>query len=139
MKSNKMNQIILKSVLALLFYTSTSLTYTLLSQSSWVAPESANKITNSIASSNGSIKLGKILYKQYCAICHGDKGKGDGLAGMSLKPRPANFTKEDIQKQSDGAIYWKLTEGKSPMAGYKETLSEKQRWHLVNYIRSLKK
>jgi len=75
----------------------------------------------------------------YCAICHGKKGKGDGVAGMALKPRPADFTKDVIQKQTDGAIYWKLTEGKAPMAAYKETLSEEQRWQLVNFIRSLRK
>jgi mono/diheme cytochrome c family protein len=59
------------------------------------------------------------------------------MAGMALKPRPADFSKDIIQNQTDGAIYWKLTEGKAPMAAYKETLTKEQRWQLVNFIRSL--
>ena len=109
------------------------------SQSEWTAPETADAYNNSYKGNASATTAGKKLYMQFCAICHGNKGKGDGLAGMSLKPRPANFTKEDIQKQSDGAIYWKITEGKPPMAAYKTVLTEEQRWQLVNYIRALAK
>lgn len=108
-------------------------------QSSWTAPKSANSLKNPLKADKTATDSGKSLYKLYCAICHGDKGKGDGMAGMSLKPRPANFTKEAFFKQSDGAIYWKLTEGKAPMASYKTVLTEEQRWQLVNYITTLKK
>ena len=105
----------------------------------WVAPSSANNLVNPLAGNPSATVAGKTLYKQFCAICHGDKGKGNGLAGMSLKPRPANFTKADVQKQTDGAIYWKINEGKTPMASYKTTLTEEQRWQLVNYIRTFNK
>lgn len=104
----------------------------------WTAPVSADKIKNPYSGSEKATIAGKKIYSQFCAICHGKKGKGDGMAGMALKPRPADFTKEALQKQTDGAIYWKLTEGKAPMAAYKDLLTEEQRWQLVNYIRSLK-
>ena len=55
----------------------------------------------------------------------------------NLKPRPGNFTKDAVQLQTDGAIYWKMTEGRAPMASYKTALTEQQRWQLVNYIRQL--
>ena len=129
----------LKHVLLLIILTAATSWSDLSSQSSWEAPDNANTILNPIETNKGSLKIGKIVYKQYCGICHGNKGKGDGLAGMSLKPRPADFTKESCQVQSDGVLYWKLTEGKAPMAGYKESLTEKQRWHLINYLRTLKK
>lgn len=103
----------------------------------WTAPESADNITNPYKGMETATLAGKKLYTQYCAICHGKKGKGDGLAGMALKPRPANLKKDIVQNQTDGAIYWKLTEGNAPMASYKETLTRKQRWQLVNFIRSL--
>lgn len=103
----------------------------------WTAPESADNITNPYKGMKNATLEGKKLYTQYCAICHGKKGKGDGVAGMALKPRPSNFKKDIVQNQTDGAIYWKLTEGKAPMASYKETLTRKQRWQLVNFIRSL--
>ena len=40
-------------------------------------------------------------------------------------------------QQTDGAIFWKLTEGKTPMPAWGETLSEEQRWSVVNYVRTL--
>ena len=106
-------------------------------QATWTAPASANSLKNPYAGNTTATAEGKTLYKQFCAICHGDKGKGDGLAGMSLKPRPANFTKTAVQSQTDGAIFWKMTEGRPPMASYKTVFTEQQRWQLVNYIRQL--
>lgn len=105
----------------------------------WKAPAITESYKNPFVGNDNATQAGKKLYNQFCAICHGKKGKGDGVAGMALKPRPADFTKDFIQKQSDGAIFWKMTEGKPPMAAYKTTLTEEQRWQLVNYIRSLAK
>lgn len=103
------------------------------------APAPAKKMVNPLKGDAAATKSGKKLYKQMCAICHGDFGRGDGMAGASLTPRPANFTEVGIQGQTDGEIFWKLTEGKSPMAAYKAILKENQRWELVNYIRTFKK
>lgn len=108
-------------------------------QSTWVSPKSADAISNPLKNDQTSIKKGKALFQQLCAVCHGDKGKGDGIASAALIPKPANFTSEKFHNQTDGAVFWKLTEGKAPMASYKESLSETQRWQLVNYLKSLKK
>lgn len=105
----------------------------------WKAPTSVDNIKNPLMGDMKAAEKGKKIYKQMCVICHGDKGKGNGIAGASLNPRPADFTAENIQDQSDGAIYWKLTEGRTPMAAYKDILKEEQRWQLVNYLRTLKK
>ncbi|WP_456376255.1 c-type cytochrome, partial [Lutibacter sp.] len=50
------------------------------------------------------IKEAKKLYASMCVICHGNKGKGDGIAGAALSPKPANFTSKKIQTQTDGAL-----------------------------------
>lgn len=105
----------------------------------WVAPESADSLKNPEQKTEASIENGKTIYKKYCVACHGFKGKGDGIAGASLVPEPANFWKETFQSQSDGAIFWKLSEGKNAMASYKKSLSEKDRWDLVNYLRTFTK
>jgi len=108
-------------------------------QSTWKAPADADKLENPYAGNEKAAAKGKKLYKQLCAICHGVKGKGDGMAGASLTPKPANFTKDVIKGETDGALFWKMSEGNAPMAAYKESLSEDERWVLITYIRTLQK
>ena len=108
-------------------------------QDKWIAPASADKIINPLKDDATAANSGKKLYKVLCSICHGMKGKGDGMGGAGLNPKPANFLTDAVQSQTDGAIFWKITEGRSPMASYKSSIPEKKRWQLVNYIRTLKK
>jgi len=108
-------------------------------KSSWLAPKNADAIENPLKGNTDAIKKAKKLYVSMCVICHGNKGKGDGIAGAALSPKPANFTSKKVQAQTDGALFWKLTNGNAPMAAYKDILSEEQRWQLVNYIRTFKK
>ncbi len=106
---------------------------------SWTAPEAAANKANPVDASEKTIKLGQKIYKKMCWTCHGAEGIGDGPAASVLTPAPANFSTTLFQNQSDGAIYWKLSTGKGSMAGYESSLSEDQRWSLVNYLRTLKK
>jgi len=71
----------------------------------------------------------------YCWSCHGQNGFGDGAAGGALGQRPANFHDRRVKNQSDGALFWKMTNGRGNMPPFKEALSEEQRWQLVSYIR----
>ncbi len=105
----------------------------------WIAPTDADKIINPLRENADAVLQGKKTYLQICIVCHGPKGKGDGIGAIALDPRPANFSAPKVQAQSDGAIYWKITEGRTPMASYKTTLSETQRWQLVNYLRTFNK
>ena len=75
----------------------------------------------------------------YCFSCHGDTGYGDGPAGGSMGIRPANFHDQRVIKQKDGALFWKLTNGKGNMPPFKEALTEEQRWQLIVFIRELGK
>ncbi len=109
------------------------------SDGDWIAPKSADNIKNPLAGDANAAKAGKKLYNQMCAVCHGSKGKGDGMAGVNLKPRPSNLASNKVQSQTDGAIFWKISEGRAPMASYKKAFTETQRWQLVNYIRQLAK
>ena len=74
-----------------------------------------------------------------CVLCHGLKGEGNDEAGLSLERKPANFLALKVITESDCSIFWKITNGKAPMASYDELLSDDQRWKLVNYIRELGK
>jgi mono/diheme cytochrome c family protein len=98
----------------------------------------AQKLKNPIPSDGPSIEEGRKLYLRHCASCHGPSGKGDGsmaLAGGT----PANLTDETWDHgSSDGEIFVVIRDGtSSDMEPYKDRLTEKQMWQLVNYIRSL--
>jgi len=105
----------------------------------WVAPPSAQANKNPITPSATVLKEGKNIYMANCAPCHGDKGKGDGPAAAALNPKPADHTSPVLSRETDGALFWKISEGRTPMPTYKTMLSETQRWELVDYIRSLSK
>lgn len=103
----------------------------------WVAPARAAKKKNPIEASEASFAKGKVVWSKECASCHGDKGKGDGPAVKDLEKKPGDITSAKTQEQSDGALFWKITEGRKPMASYAQTLSEEDRWHVINYLRTL--
>jgi len=105
----------------------------------WIAPKEADNMLNPYSGNEEAAAKGKVTYMQICSVCHGDKGKGDGIAGVSLNPLPSDLTSDIVQSQSDGAIFWKMTNGNPPMAAYKDILSDEQRWQLVTYIRTFKK
>jgi len=105
----------------------------------WIVPKIAENVKNPLAGDAASLADGKTLYIANCGPCHGEKGRGDGLASQGLNPKPADHTSVLVQSQTDGAIFWKLSEGRAPMPGYKKIFSEQQRWGLVNYIRTLAK
>lgn len=101
----------------------------------WKAPASAKGVKNPVDKAAG-VKAGKSLFNTNCAMCHGNTGRGDGPAGAALKPKPENLTGKDVQRQADGELFWKISEGRGAMPPWK-SLSEKDRWSLVHYIRSL--
>ena len=106
-------------------------------QSTWKAPDEANNLTSPFKNKAAAAESGKVFFNAICFVCHGNTGKGDGINAASLERKPADLTSSKVQKQSDGAIFWKITEGNPPMLRFKETLSEEVRWQLVAYVRTL--
>ena len=98
----------------------------------------AQKLKNPLPSDETSVAEGRKIYLRHCASCHGPSGKGDGsmaLAGGT----PSNLADETWDHgSSDGEIFVVIRDGvSSDMESYKDKLTEKQMWQLVNYIRSL--
>jgi mono/diheme cytochrome c family protein len=122
---------------AIVFMSSTEIK--LQQKGEWTAPAAADTIKNPLKGKAETIALGKKTYTTFCVVCHGDKGRGDGIAAGGLNPRPADHSSAKFQKQSDGAIFWKLTSGRPPMASYAKTLTATQRWQVINYMRTLAK
>ena len=103
----------------------------------WKAPARASRKQNPIAADEKSIATGKAMYAQNCLSCHGATGKGDGPAAKDLEKNPGNLANPALWDQTDGALFWKLTEGRKPMPSFDKTLSENDRWNVINYVRTL--
>lgn len=104
----------------------------------WEAPEWADEMQNPRTGEADAITEGEGLYFSYCWSCHGEDGAGRGPASNTIETAPADLTSSAVQQQTDGALYWKMSKGRSDMAPYESVLSKDQRWALVNYIRTLR-
>ena len=106
----------------------------------WLVPEKNKKMKNPVASDKESIAAGKALYVKHCKSCHGAKGLGDGTKAAQLKTKCGDFSSTEFQAQSDGALYYKVSEGRDDMPSFKKKLPvQEDIWSIVNYLRSLKK
>ena len=108
--------------------------------STWkVSPLKAAKAKNPVPAEGraASAQEGRVLYDKECASCHGKAGKGDGPAAAQLTKPATDLTAPDMGKQSEGELFVKLTMGRRPMPSYERTLTEEQRWQVVNFLRVL--
>lgn len=110
----------------------------------WQAPAEAANLTNPVKFTPEAVKIGRELYMQKCADCHGKNGQGNGW--MSSNPKrdgkplpPTNLASQMVQANTDGELFWKITNGRSPMPAHRVRFDDEQRWYIVTFIRSLKK
>lgn len=108
-------------------------------QKPWTVPDAAKNKANPVKSDAASIADGKALYNQHCKSCHGTKGKGDGPKAAQLDTESGDFSLAAFQAQTDGALFYKTSEGRKDMPSYKKKIPEANDiWAVVNYLRTLK-
>jgi len=109
-----------------------------LAQEHWTAPASEKAKKNPLPNDKKVIEQGEKIAQINCVSCHGAKGKGDGVAAVALNPKPADWTAGHVQNETDGELFWKISNGRGPMPPWSH-LPENDRWAVIRYIRSLKK
>ena len=99
----------------------------------WSAPADAAAKTNPLAGKPALAAGGKKIFERECVECHGRDATG------LEKKHSANLLHPTVQAQSDGAIFWKISNG-NPDRGMPSfnKLPELQRWQIVLYLRTLK-
>lgn len=100
-------------------------------------------IKNPLLSTDENKDAGKKLYAIHCVNCHGETGDGAGnlitLADGSDGPYtavPPNY-KTRLTEINDGNIFYSVSYGKGMMGGYGYSLNVKERWQVIQYIKSL--
>ena len=95
------------------------------------------ELVSPIASSEENIAAGAILYGQMCTQCHGAEGKGDGAISRNghIAGIPDYSTK--LKDLPEGKMYHTLQYGKGLMGSHASQLSQKERWLIIEYIKTL--
>ena len=115
------------------------------SKNTWELPADADKTKNPTAATPESIERGKALYldkdKGNCIFCHGETGAGNEANMARLRRKPADLTnKEHMAEATDGELFWKISKGiRGIMPAGERKMTEEERWHVVNYVRTLAK
>jgi mono/diheme cytochrome c family protein len=104
----------------------------------WTIPAKFKTTKNPVAASKESVADGKDLYSKHCKSCHGAKGLGDGPKAATLDVSCSDFSTKKFQAQTDGEMFFQVSEGKGKMPSFKKTIPEdNSRWAIVNYLRTL--
>ncbi|HEY8661025.1 MAG TPA: cytochrome c [Hanamia sp.] len=127
------------------------LSFVLQQDDPWKVPEKYENMKNPVIANDASIKAGKELYVSYCVSCHGKEGKGDGKRAVNLNVPPSDFTSHIFQKQTDGALLYKIYFGHRDMPGFKKRIpgnadviegtfgKTRSPGDLINYLRTFSK
>jgi mono/diheme cytochrome c family protein len=107
-------------------------------QRDWIIPPEAATLRNPMANSVAALGPARAIYRENCAQCHGETGRGDGREAKSHSTLPPDFSEPGrIEKQSDGVLFYKISDGKRPMPSFRSKLTDEQRWQLVTLVREL--
>ncbi len=85
-----------------------------------------------------SLVRGKVLFKENCAGCHGQDGKGYGEEAIKLKLHPPNLAKL-VKEVPNFTFFLSVSQWSGQMPGWKEQYSEIDREDLVNYIKTFRR
>lgn len=90
-----------------------------------------------IAVDEVSLQRGEILYSIHCQICHGELGLGNGPLAEYFERTPQNLTTDQITAEFDGSVYLTIVQGFGQMPSLAENLTPRERWDVINYVRTL--
>ena len=95
--------------------------------------------TQPLPATADSIQRGQVFFGETCQMCHGADGTGSGKLRGFFNPAPADLTSAAIQNLPDTELFKIITNGRGIMPSQAETLGVRDRWDVINYVRTLKK
>lgn len=79
----------------------------------------------------GDVLRGGELYRQHCAVCHGQ-------GGSPVLPSAPDFTRHDALLKPDLALLASIRKGRGAMPGYDGVLREREILDIVTHLRTLR-
>ena len=95
-------------------------------------------LKNPLPYTEENLTKGKALYTVYCAVCHGDKGDGQGTLVEREKILGVPSYDDPGRSITEGSVYHAMYYGLNNMGSYAVQTSIKERWQIDHYVMNLK-
>ena len=98
----------------------------------------SSEVKNPVKPTPESLTEGAALFGINCAMCHGHTSAEPGPVGKKLTPPPPGLDHELVSALPDAFIFKAVTFGFGRMPPFRDRLSPRERWLLVNFLRTRK-
>tara|TARA_R110000850_G_scaffold199977_1_gene326146 strand:- start:44848 stop:45423 length:576 start_codon:yes stop_codon:yes gene_type:complete len=96
------------------------------------------ELKNPIPATEENLAKGKELYGYFCAVCHGDKGDGQGILAQREKFLGIPSYADPGRNITEGSIYHVQMYGLNAMGSYTAQTNEEERWQITMHVENLK-
>ena len=83
-----------------------------------------------------NLARGQQVYSNYCAVCHGATGGGDGPI-IPKYPNPPSYKTDKSKQLADGTMFHVITLGRNNMPSHAALAPAEDRWKVILFIRKL--
>ena len=84
-----------------------------------------------------ALSRGEFIYVNFCTVCHGPTGTGDGAVTKRGVPPPPSLLLPHARDMRDGQMFHLISMGQGNMASYASQVQRQDRWNAILYIRTL--
>ena len=95
-------------------------------------------LKNPLEVTEANLKAGSELYAIYCAVCHGDKGAGQGILVKREKFLGIPSYADAGRNITEGGVYHVQMFGLNSMGSYASQTNELERWQITQHVMNLK-
>jgi S-disulfanyl-L-cysteine oxidoreductase SoxD len=95
------------------------------------------EMVNPLPNTDENLEHGKKLFNTFCAVCHGEDGKGGGTLGEAYPVARPDITRAEMAQRKDGFFFTKISAGGPIMPAYGHAISPQERWLITQYLRKL--
>ena len=101
---------------------------------------------NPLTITSAVLERGQERFDIYCAVCHGNDGRGNGLVNRRAQKllssswvQPSSMHQDTLYSDlyADGKLFNTITNGVRKMSGYSSQITTRDRWAIVAYVRAL--
>ena len=94
-------------------------------------------LTNPLKPDKSVLSRGETVYRNFCILCHGETGMGDGSVTKKGFPPPPSLKTDKVRQMPDGRIYFIISNGRGNMASYRSQISRADIWRSILFVRTL--